>query len=452
MSKSDFTKGGILKPLVEFTFPVLLALCLQSLYGAVDLMVVGRFGDAADVSAVSTGTQILHTLTAIIMGLSMGTTVLIARSIGEKREDRVGNIIGAGIALFAAIAVVMTVVMQFAAAPFTRLMQAPVEAFDKAVSYVRICTGGAVFIVGYNVLGSVFRGLGDSRTPLLAVGIACVCNIVGDLLLVGVFGMAAAGAALATVLSQAISVVLCLVILKRRGLPFPFSVSCIRFDRQIIGETVKVGAPIALQDTLVSISFLALLAIVNSLGVIISAGVGVAERICGFIMLLPSAFMQSLSAFVAQNAGAGRMDRARRALLYGILTSLGCSLILAWFSFFHGDILASIFASSEEVIQAGAEYLKAYAIDTLLVSFMFCFCGYFNGLGRTRFVMLQGICGAFGVRIPVSYIMSRQNPVSLFHVGLATPSSTVVQIILCVIYFLALRKNERETPIPQIES
>ena len=442
----NFTKGNILTSLVRFALPVLAALFLQTMYGAVDMLVVGQFATAADVSAVSTGSWLMQLITSFVVGIAMGTTVLLGRRLGEGKPEEAGKIIGASIVLFTIIGVVITFFMELCAVPVAQIMRTPIEAFDATVLYVRICSAGSVFIVAYNVLGSIFRGIGDSRMPLVTVAIACVFNIAGDFLLVGVFGMATAGAAIATVLAQALSVIISVLIIRRQKLPFTFRRTDIVFDRKRMGSVFRLGLPIAFQDLLVSISFLAITAIVNSLGVIPSAGVGVAEKLCGFIMLVPSAFNQSMSAFVAQNMGAGRMDRAKRALLCGIGMSLVVGVFMAWLSFFHGDLLAGLFARDEAVIAAAADYLKAYAIDCLLVSVMFCMIGYFNGYGKTLFVMLQGIAGAFGVRIPVSLIMSRIKPVSLFKMGLATPCSSVVQIILCVGYFLLLsrRKPKKE--------
>lgn len=440
----NFIEGPILAPLLRFTFPVLVALLLQAMYGAVDLMVVGQFGQPADVSAVSTGSQVMHTVTSLVTGMSMGATVLLGQKLGEGKSDQGGQVLGSAIALFTAVALALTAVMLCAASPMARLMQVPAEAFAQTVTYVRICSGGAVFIVAYNVLGAMFRGIGDSKTPLLTVTIACVVNIIGDLLLVGVCRMGVAGAALATVLAQAVSVALSLLFTKRRGLPFSFSWKDIRFYPRHTGRILSLGAPVALQDVLVSVSFLAIAAIVNGLGVIASAGVGVAEKLCGFIMLVPSSFGQSLSAFVAQNIGAKRAGRAKKAMLYGMGASLCCGVVLAWLSFFHGSLLAGLFARDAEVIRAAADYLRAYAIDTLLTSILFCFIGYFNGRGNTTFVMAQGIVGAFLVRIPVSLLMSRMEPVSLFRVGLATPSSTVVQIVLFLGFYTLTAARERE--------
>lgn len=437
----NFTEGKILSPLLRFAFPVLLARLLQAMYGAVDLLVVGQYAQTFDVSAVATGSQLMNTVTAVLVGLSTGITVLLGQRIGEKRPDLAGKVLGGGICLFTVIACVFTALLLLLSTPIAVAMQAPAEAFESTLSYVRICSAGTVFIIAFNVLGSVFRGIGDANMPLISVAIACVVNIVGDLLLVAVFDMGAAGAAIATVFAQAISVVLSMLIISRRSLPFEFSHRDLHFDPAVIKRILHIGTPIAFQDLLVSVSFLVLTAIINSLGLIQSAGVGVAEKLCSFIMLVPSAYMQSMSAFVAQNIGADKPERAKRALLYGVLSSLCVGVFVFYFSFFHGKLLAAIFAKDSAVINAAADYLKSYSIDCLLTSFLFCMSGYFTGCGKTIFVMAQGIIGAFGVRIPISYFVSRIPDVSLFYIGLATPASTIVQIVLCFAYYFYLEKK-----------
>lgn len=439
----SFTEGKILSPLIRFALPILLALFLQAMYGAVDLLIVGQFGTPADVSAVATGSQIMQTITTVLVGLSMGITILIGQRIGEGRPQEAGRAVGSGICLFTSVALVLTLLMLLFSKSLAALMHAPEAAFDQTVAYVQICSAGTVFIVAYNVLGSIFRGIGDSKVPLITVAIACVFNIVGDLLFVAVFHMAAAGAALATVIAQAASVLLSFFVIRRRKLPFTLTKKLVCFDWRMIRKILFLGVPIAFQDLLVSISFLVIMAIVNSLGLIASAGVGVAEKLCAFIMLVPSAYMQSMSAFVAQNIGARKAERAKKALLYSILSSLAAGLLMAYLSFFHGSLLASVFAGDAEVINAAADYLKAYSIDCILVSFLFCFVGYFNGCEKTTFVMLQGVIGAFCVRVPVSYLMSRIPGVSLFHIGLATPASTTIQILLCLFYYQLLRRAEK---------
>ena len=440
----DFTQGPILPALLKFALPVLLALLLQAMYGAVDLQVVGRFGTAADISAVSTGSQIMQTITVVITGLAMGVTVLLGQKIGEGKPEEGGRAVGGGICLFSVVTLIVTVTMLLMAPRMSALMQAPADAFADTVVYVRICSAGAVFIVAYNILGSIFRGLGDSQMPLITVSIACVFNIAGDLLMVGGLGMGVAGAAIATGFAQAVSVLLSLLIIRRRQLPFTLTKQDIRFEKSVIRQILKLGIPVAFQDLLVSLSFLAIIAIANAMGTIASAGVGVAEKLCAFVMLVPSAYMQSMSAFVAQNVGAGREDRSQKALLCGIVSSLAAGLVMGWAAFFHGDLLAGLFAEDTAVIGAAWEYLKAYAIDCLLTSFLFCFVGYFNGHGQTVFVMVQGFVGALGVRMPVAFLMSRMSPGSLFHLGLSTPASTVVQILLCGVWFLRQNRQMSE--------
>jgi putative MATE family efflux protein len=407
-------------------------------------MIVGKFADPADVSGVSTGSQIMMTLTNLVSSLSMGMTVFLGQKIGERKASEGGEIVANGIKLFLSIGIFLTVFISLMAGNLANIMNAPKEAFDLTVSYIRICGAGAIVIITYNLIGSIFRGLGDSVTPLITVAIACVCNIAGDLILVAGFGMGTKGAAIATVLAQLISVLISLWLISKKELPFKLDRACFKSGKGIIKKIVFIGAPIALQDFLVGISFLVILAIVNSLGVIASAGVGVAEKVCAFIMLIPSAFAQSMSAFVSQNRGAGRYDRAFKGLKYAIGVSFIFAVLMFYTGFFHGDMLAGIFAKDAEVVAASWDYLKAYAIDCLFTCFLFCFIGFFNGMEYTRFVMAQGIVGAFLIRIPVSYIMSKQEPVSLFHIGLATPCSTVTQIAMCFLCLFYLKKKLRK--------
>ena len=441
----DFTKGPILGPLLRFSMPILLALFLQALYGAVDLLVVGKYALAQDVSGVAVGSQIMFTVTNLIGSFAMGTTILLGQKLGEGEREAGGAIIGTSVVIFLAAGVALTILIPLLGGRLAAAMNAPEEAFAQTRRYIAICGAGSVMIVAYNVLGSILRGLGDARTPLMTVAIASVCNIAGDLLLVAHFHLGAAGAALATVLSQTVSVLISLAVLRRRGLPFAFSRRSIALRPQILRRIAQLGTPIALQDLLVGLSFLVILAIVNRLGLIASAGVGVAEKVCAFIMLTPAAFMQSMSAYVAQNHGARRDDRAVRGLRIAIVVSTLFGIVMFWASFFHGDVLCAIFTNDGDVAAAGADYLRAYGIDCLLTCFLFCFIGFYNGLGYTGFVMAQGIGAAFLIRIPVAYIMSRTMH-RLFFIGLSIPCSTVAQILACFVFLAAVRRKLRGMP------
>ena len=438
----DFTTGKIVAPLLKFAGPVLLALFLQAMYGAVDLLVVGKFSSSADVSAVSTGSQIMMTITNLISRLCMGMTVLLGHRLGEKKTEECGRIVGSGLLLFFSLGILLSILIPSFSVKLAEIMHAPEEAFDLTAWYLRICGAASVIIIAYNLIGGIFRGIGDSNTPLVTVLIACIANIAGDLLLVAFFHMGTRGAAIATVAAQLISVLISCARISKMTLPFPLRFRNVRWDGGIIRNILSLGTPIALQDLLVSISFLVIMAIVNSIGLTESAGVGVAEKVCAFIMLVPSAFMQSMSAFVAQNRGAGQTDRAFQGFRSAVAISFVFGVVMFYTAFFHGDLLSGIFAKDAPVIAASADYLKAYGIDCLLTCFLFCFVGFYNGMGKTNFVMVQGILGAFAVRVPVSYLMSRWNPVSLFHIGLATPCSTILQITLCCSYLISLLRKQ----------
>lgn len=439
----DFTTGSVLGSLIKFALPVFAAMFLQSLYGGVDLLVVGQFAETADVSGVSTGSQLMHTVTTVITGLSMGITVYVGQKIGEKKPEEAGKAVGTGLLLFVVFGLLLSVFLVACTKNLANLLHAPAEAYEQTCRYITVCGYGMIFISLYNLLGAVFRGIGDSKTPLLTVFIACICNIVGDLVFVAVLGMGAEGAAWATILAQAISVIVSALIIRKKTLPFTFKKELVRFYPEILLKELRLGTPIALQDLLVGISFLVILTVVNSIDVVASAGVGVAQKVCSFIMLVPSSFSQSMSAFVAQNIGAGKKERASKALKYGILTSLMVGIVIGSFTFFRGDLLANIFSKDVAVILQGHDYLKAYAIDCLFTAILFCCIGYYNGCGNTFFVMLQGIIGAFCVRVPYVLAVSRIQDVSLFKIGLGTPLSSIVQIILCFGFMVYINRSKK---------
>lgn len=437
----NFTSGSVLKGLIQFAIPVFAALFLQSLYGGVDLLIVGQFAETADVSGVATGSLLMQTVTMVITGLSMGITIYVGQKIGERKDEEAGKAIGSGLVLFILIGIILSLLLVIFTKYLVDLLHAPIEAYGQTCEYIMVCGFGTVFIGFYNLLGAIFRGIGDSKTPLFTVLVACIFNIFGDLLFVAVCGLGAKGAALATIIAQAFSVIISILVIIRKTLPFTFKKEYIRFDNRIIMQELKLGTPIALQEFLVGISFLVIQTVVNSIDVVASAGVGVAEKVCAFIMLVPSAFSQSISAFVAQNIGAGLKNRALKALKYGIITSLCVATVIGSFTFFKGNVLANIFAKDADVIMQAHEYLKAYAIDTFLTSILFCYIGYYNGCGNTFFVMLQGIIGAFCVRVPVVILMSNLPHTTLFHIGLATPASSIFQITLCLTFMVYKRHS-----------
>lgn len=441
--KSDFTQGSILKKLVLFMLPVLGALALQAAYGAVDLLVVGRFGSTSGLSAVSTGSQVMNLVTFVVTQLAMGVTVLIARYLGEKRHEFIGSVIGGAAAVFLILSLVLFVVMVLWARPISVLMQAPSEAVSQTADYVRICGCGIFFIVAYNLLSAIFRGLGDSKSPLLFVLVACICNIFGDMLLVAGLHMDAAGAALATVFAQAVSVVCALVILLKKDLPFTISRKDLRLNSQC-RKFLTIGLPLALQEFLTQLSFLALCAFVNRLGLEASSGYGVACKIVNFAMLIPSSLMQSMASFVSQNIGAGNPRRAKKAMLTGIGVGLIFGIAVFILVLLKGDLLSGIFTTDPAVIQNGYDYLKGFAPEAIVTAILFSMVGYFNGSDKTLWVMIQGLVQTLLVRLPLAYYMSNLPDTNLTKIGLAAPVSTAVGIVLNVGFFLYLSRKERQ--------
>ena len=438
---ADFTQGSILKKLCRFMLPVLGALILQAAYGAVDLLVVGRFGSTSGLSAVSTGSQVLNLVTFVVTQLAMGVTVLIARYIGEKREKEIGAVLGGAAVVFTILAGCLFLLLVLFARPISVLMQAPQEALALTTSYVRICGCGILFIVAYNVLSAVFRGLGDSRSPLLFVLVACLVNVAGDLVLVAGLRLDAAGAALATVLAQAVSVVCALAILRRKKLPFTFRKSDVRLNEQC-RRFLAIGLPLALQEFLTQLSFLALCAFVNRLGLAASSGYGVASKIVSFVMLVPSALMQSMASFVAQNIGAGNVKRAKKSMLTGIAVGVAFGIVMFALVLRKGDVLAGLFSTDAEVVRRGFEYLRGFAPETIVTAVLFSMIGYFNGSNQTLWVMIQGLIQTLLVRLPLAYYMSIQPNASLTKIGMSAPVATVVGIVLNIGFFLYLNRRD----------
>ena len=444
--KADFTQGNILKKLVAFMMPVLGALILQAAYGAVDLLVVGRFGSTSGLSAVSTGSQVLNLVTFVVIQFAMGITVLIARYLGEKRPERIGAVIGGGAVVFTMMSVALFIAMVGFARPISVLMQAPAEAVDLTASYVRICGAGIFFIVAYNLLSAIFRGLGDSKSPLLFVLVACIVNIIGDLILVAGLHMDAAGAAIATVTAQALSVVFAVMLLLKKDLPFAITKKEFRLNPQC-RKFLKIGLPLALQEFLTQISFLALCAFVNRLGLEASSGYGVACKIVNFAMLVPSSLMQSMASFVSQNIGAGKKKRAKQSMFTGIGVGLAVGCVVFVLVLFKGDVLCSAFSTDAAVIRNGFAYLKGFAPETLVTAILFSMVGYFNGNNKTVWVMTQGLIQTLLVRLPLAYFMSIQTNASLTKIGLAAPVATTVGIVLNVGFFIYLNQAEQKKAI-----
>lgn len=433
---APLTQGHIGRTLLLFALPLIAASVLQALYGAADVFVVGQFSTSADVSAVSVSSNIMHTITTFVIALCNGGTLMIGQYVGAQDHEKAARSIGALIIVALLISVFITGLVFLFPDVIISLVNMPAEAVSAGKDYLLICAAGIPLVVGYNAVSSLLRGFGDSKTPLLFVAIACVVNIVADIVLVKGFAMGAMGAAIATSGSQGLAFLFALLYLKKRGLPFSFKVKeHVRFDGFLIKRLLRFGMPLAVNYTLISLSFLIITAIVNEMGLIASAAVGVADKITMFILLVPSAMANAVSAMVAQNIGAERLDRAKQTMFTGI----GLSLIFAVISFtlsqWQPEALIRAFTKDADVIATAVPYLRGFSYDCFIVSFVFNMNAFFNGCGKPLFTMMHNLLTSFLVRIPISYIVSRTAGASLLGVGLAVPAASLVSLSLCVLYY-----------------
>lgn len=439
---NSLTEGHISTTLLKFASPFLLSTFLQALYGAVDLFVVGRFADPAAVSAVSIGSQVMQTLTGIVNGIAMGGTVLIGHRIGAKDNMGAAKAVGTLAILFGLMAVLLTPTMMLCTNSLVSLMETPAQAVAGTKEYIFICSCGIPFIIGYNAVSGIFRGMGDSKTPVLFIAIACAVNTAGNFFLVGFLKMSTAGSAISTVTAQAISFIFALIYMTKKRLAFDFSHNDIKADKESAKRILKVGFPLALQDALVNVSFLIISAVINTMGLVASASVGVVEKIIVFAMLPPSAFASAVAVITAQNIGAGKPKRACKSLWFGIGFSLIFGISACVYAQLLPQTVTAIFTRDNSVIIMAAGYLKSYSIDCVLVSFIFCMNAYFSGCGKSIISFIHSMVATFGVRIPMTIYMSGITGTSLYLMGFASPSASIISLIICLGYLRWISHKE----------
>lgn len=434
MKKNNLTEGPLLPTILWFTLPFLLSNMLQTLYGTVDTLVIGNFGSAAGLSAVACGAQLLSLFTFFAIGLSSGGTVLIGQCIGAKDHERAAKIVGNIIIDFAVVGVVLMLIASIFSPVFLKVLNVPDEAMSEAIKYMRICSYGIPLIIGYNIVCAMLRAMGDSKSPLIFVGVACVVNIIGDLVLTGALGMGAVGVAIATVCAQGVSFLYSLFFIMRKGMVFEFSKSDIKFDTDTTSDIFKVGVPMGVQSILINLSFLFITAIINSMGLTASAAMGIGDKIVGFAFMPQSAFSASVSVIVAQNYGANQPKRAAKAVKYSIGICFGIEMIFLLVCVIFPSFFPSFFTDDAEVIKLAGQYMMAYSIDGILTSITFNMSGMLNGCGKTTYNMTQNLIATFLGRVPATYFLSKLPNTNLFLIGCAAPASTVLSIIMLGVY------------------
>ena len=443
METKSFTEGNIVRGMLRFSVPYLITCFLQTFYGMADLFIVGQFNAPASISAVAVGSQLMHMLTVVIVGFAMGSTVLIGRSVGAGNRRGIAGAVSTTFAVFAALAAGLTVLLLLFTNPIIVLLKVPAAAVSEAAAYMRICFAGVVFITAYNVVSAVFRGLGDTRRPMYYVAAAGILNIGLDWLLVGPLGMGAGGAALATVVSQGVSVLLGLIALKKyHGDAFHRGV---RPDRDDAGRILGVGVPIALQEGLIQVSFLVITMIANSRGVEVAAAVGIVEKVISFLFLVPSAMLSTVSALSAQNAGAGRHDRSRQVLRIGCMICAGFGAVVFVLCQPLAPHIVSLFVRQgdnvEAVVRLGGQYLRTYSLDCMLAGIHFCFSGFFSAYGKSGYSFLHNIISIITFRIPGAWAAAVFFPQTLYAMGIAAPMGSLLSVVICLILYRIGRKN-----------
>ena len=445
----DLTTGSVFKTVIYFSLPYLLSYFLQTLYGMADLFIVGQFGGVSSTTAVSIGSQIMHMLTVMIVGLAMGATVMIGRCIGAKDYKKASETIGNTATMFMGIAIILMIVLLAAVRPIVSVMSTPAEAVEGTIRYLTICFIGIPFITAYNIISAIFRGIGDSKSPMYFIAVACAANIGLDYLFIGVMGLDAAGAALGTTIAQAVSVIVSLTVVIKKGTGIKLRKSDLRPKKHTMKNILKVGVPVALQDGFIQISFIAITIFANQRGLNDAAAVGIVEKIISFLFLIPSSMLSTVSALGAQNIGAGKRQRANETLRYAVMITVGFGIIVGIFMQFFASPVVALFtdasdASGAEVVRLGGQYLRGYVWDCMFAGIHFSFSGYFCACGRSGISFLHNIIAITLVRIPGVYLTSTLFPDTLFPMGLATAAGSLLSAIICVVAFTILNRKERQ--------
>ena len=441
--EKNLTQGSVFKTLLSFSLPFLLSYFLQTLYGMAGLFIVGQFNGTESTTAVSIGSQVMHMLTVMIVGLAMGSTVMIGRAIGARQQEEASTAIGNTVTLFMSLSVVITIVLLLLVDPIVAVMSTPEEAVNGTVWYLTICFIGIPFITAYNIISSIFRGMGDSKSPMYFIAIACAANIGLDYLFIGAMKLGPAGAALGTTLSQTISVIVSLWIILRKETGISLRKEHFCPQKDIMSNLLKVGLPVAFQDGFIQISFIVITVIANLRGLNDAAAVGIVEKLISFLFLVPSSMLSTVSTLAAQNIGAGRHDRAKQTLRYAVILCVSFGVFVVLLTQFAAEPFVGLFSNDTEVIRLGGQYMRGYIWDCILAGIHFCFSGYFCAYGLSGFSFLHNSVSIVCARIPLAYLASKYFTDTLFPMGLATTAGSGVSVIICICVFIWMQRKEK---------
>lgn len=439
--EKNLTTGSVFKTILSFSLPFLLSYFLQTLYGMADLFIIGQFDGVESTTAVSIGSQVMHMLTVMIVGLAMGSTVIIGKAIGAQKKEDTSTAIGNTVTLFMGLSIVITIILLLLVEPIVAVMSTPEEAVKGTMIYLTICFVGIPFITAYNIISSIFRGMGDSKSPMYFIAIACVANILLDYLFIGAMKMGTTGAALGTTLSQTISVIISLWIIVRKQTGLTLKKQNFLPHKKIMGSLLKIGVPVAFQDGFIQISFIVITIFANQRGLNDAAAVGIVEKIINFLFLVPSSMLSTVSTLSAQNIGAGKHDRAKQTLRYAIMMSVSFGVLSVITMQLSAETFISLFSGNTEVIPLGSQYMRGYVWDCILAGIHFCFSGYFCAYGLSGFSFLHNSIAIVCARMPLAYMASKYFADTLFPMGLATTAGSLVSVIICIGVFIWMQRK-----------
>ena len=439
----DLTTGSVFQNILYFSLPYLLSYFLQTLYGMADLFIIGQFNGIDSTTAVSIGSQVMHMLTVMIVGLAMGSTVTIGRAVGAKDREKASLIVGNTATLFMAVSAGVTLLRLVLLEPIVSMMATPAEAAEGTVRYLMVCFAGIPFITAYNIISAVFRGLGDSKSPMYFIAAACAVNIALDYLFIGLLGLGPTGAALGTTLAQTISVAIALSVIRRRKTGLSLSRDALRPRREIMGPVLKIGVPVALQDGFIQIAFIVITIIANRRGLADAAAVGIVEKFIGMVFLVPSSMLSAVSALSAQNIGAGKDRRASLTLWYATAIAVGFGVVVSIAVQLWAEPIVGLFTREKDpaVILLGGQYLRSYIWDCPLAGIHFCFSGYFCAYGLSGISFLHNSASIVCARVPIAYLTSKYFADTLYPMGMAAPAGSLLSVMICVASYLWMRRR-----------
>lgn len=424
---NDLTQGNVTRQLIRFGAPFMLSNLIQSLYNIADMLIVQWFVGAEGSAAVGIGGQITQLVTSLVIGFSAGSTILIAQYTGAGRKQDVKETIGTLFTLFFIVAVICSIGFIVFTRPLLRLLQTPEESFESTVQYVVICMMGTVFIYGYNAVSAILRGMGDSKRPLYFVSVACVVNVVLDVVFVKGLSIGVPGSALATVLSQAVSLVLSIVYLCKHNFIFDFKRKSFKIYPQKLKAMLRISLPTAIQNSVTSLSFLAMTAIINQFGYAASAAANLTSKFNNITILPSVAMSAAIAAMSGQNIGAGKPERAKKCYHVGTVLAMGLGAVAFVLTFVCAPQITNMLSGGDAAVnQSGVPYMQGFCADYIFVAFMFCTNGLINGSGHTTITLVTNLCAAFFMRIPLAYLLGVTLNWGMLGLGLSVPCASII--------------------------